>query len=237
MGRTEKWNIECVIYDCDGVLFDSFDANRRLYNTIAQGGGRGPLDNDELKYCHTHTVFESIAHIFREDPAAEQKGTRYFRDHIDFRDFIIYLEMEPNLKEVLGILRGRGIRTAISTNRTTSMKHIMSRYGLWEYFDIVVTAAHQVKRDFEEPDEREIIQARSKPDPEGVGKILDALNVKREAVLYIGDSEIDMMTARSAGVRFVAYKNNEIPSDAVITGHLALLDYLSDGQSLPGVPS
>ena len=40
MDQPVKWDIECVIYDCDGVLFDSLDANRRLYNTIAQGGGR-----------------------------------------------------------------------------------------------------------------------------------------------------------------------------------------------------
>lgn len=229
MDQPEKWDIECVIYDCDGVLFDSFDANRRLYNQIARGGGRQPLDTNELKYCHTHTVFESIAHIFRADAAAGQKGIDYFREHIDFRDFIIYLGMEPNLKETLAILRGRGIRTAINTNRTTSMRHIMTRYGLWDFFDVVVVAAHQVKRDSDETDEREILQARSKPDPEGVGKILDALDVRPEATLYIGDSEIDMGTARSAGVRFIAYKNSTMPADAVINDHLALLDFLLDG--------
>ncbi|HOC45094.1 MAG: HAD family hydrolase [Syntrophorhabdaceae bacterium] len=227
MSRAEKWDIKCVIYDCDGVLFDSFDANRRLYNAIAKGGGRPPLNDDELKYCHTHTVFESIAHIFRGDAGAEQKGTRYFKDHIDFRDFIVYLEMEPHLKEVLTVLRNRGIHTAISTNRTTSMRHIMSRYGLWDFFDIVVTAAHQARSDRDEPDDREILQARSKPDPEGVGKILHALGVGPEATLYIGDSEVDMGTARSAGVRFIAYKNSTMPADAVINDHLALLDLLS----------
>ncbi len=183
----------------------------------------------EIRYCHTHTVFESIAHIFRTDAGAEQKGIEFFRDFIDFRDFIIYLEMEPNIKETLAILRGRGIHTAISTNRTTSMRHIMSRYGLWEFFDVVVTAAHQIKRDWDEPDEREILQARSKPDPEGVAKILQALNVRPEATLYIGDSEIDMGTARSAGVKFIAYKNSTMPADAVINDHLALLDFLADG--------
>lgn len=233
MDRPGKWagggGVECVIYDCDGVLFDSFDANRRLYDQIAKGGGRQPLDIGELRYCHTHTVFESIAHIFRADAAAEHKGIDYFREHIDFRDFIVYLKMEPNLKETLTILRGRGVHTAISTNRTTSMRHIMSRYGLWDLFDVVVVAAHQVKPGPDEPDEREILQARSKPDPEGVGKILEALNVRAEATLYIGDSEIDMGTARSAGVRFIAYKNDTMPAYAVINDHLALIDFLSDG--------
>lgn len=109
------------------------------------------------------------------------------------------------------------------------MRHVMTRYALWDFFDVVVTAEHQVKRDWDEADGREIVQARSKPDPDGVHKILQTLNVAPEAVLYIGDSEIDMGTARSAGVKFIAYKNSTVTADAVIDDHRALLDFLSDG--------
>jgi len=228
MSTSKKWDIECVIYDCDGVLFDSFEANCRLYTMIGKSGGRSSLDEDELRYCHAHTVFESIAHIFRADPEAEQRALEYFRESVDFRDFIIYLEMEPNVKEVLQRLRARGIRTAISTNRTTSMRHIMTRYDLWPYFDMVVVAAHQVKPGPVTADEGEIIQVRSKPDPEGVGKICDALQIGRENVVYIGDSEVDMGTAQASGVKFIAYKNETLAADAVINDHLALLDFLSD---------
>ncbi len=35
--------INCVIYDCDGVLFDSLTANRKLYDQIAVSCDRGPL--------------------------------------------------------------------------------------------------------------------------------------------------------------------------------------------------
>jgi phosphoglycolate phosphatase-like HAD superfamily hydrolase len=55
------------------------------------------------------------------------------------------------------------------------------------------------------------------------------LNVRREATLYIGDSEVDMGTARSSGVRFVAYKNSALEADGSIDDHLALLEFLSDG--------
>jgi phosphoglycolate phosphatase len=228
MNQVKKWDIRCVIYDCDGVLFDSFDANRRLYNTIAQGGGRQQLEIDELRYCHTHTVFESISHIFRSDTAAEQRALEFFRESIDFRNFIVFLKMEPNVKDVLTILRNKSIHTAISTNRTTSMRHIMTRYDLWPYFDLVVTASHELKAGTVTSDAGEIVQARSKPDPEGVEKICDAFGIDREHVVYIGDSEVDMGTAKASGVKFIAYKNEALIADAVITDHLALLDFLSD---------
>ncbi len=229
MDQQKKWNVDCVIYDCDGVLFDSFDANRRLYNSIALVARGTPLDDDELRYCHTHTVYQSIAHICREDAEYERRAQEFFRSNIDFRDFIPYLTMEPHVTDILEALKVRGISRAISTNRTTSMKHIMERYGLWQYFDVVVTAAHQAQAGGDGEPAGTILQAKSKPDPEGVEKILEALNARREATLYIGDSEVDMGTARSSGVRFVAYKNNALEADGSIDDHLALLEFLSDG--------
>jgi phosphoglycolate phosphatase len=210
--------IECVIYDCDGVLFDSLDSNARLYNHIAASVGRSPLTAEEVQYCHAHTVFESISHIFRHDPELENEALAFWKT-IDIRDFIVYLRMEPNLLETLQLLRQGGIKLAISTSRTTSMKHIMEKFDLWPYFDMVVTAL-----DVERP----------KPDPESVEKILAALKIPRDRVLYLGDSLVDRETALSSGVRFVAYKNRNIHGEAFIEDHLDVLQLLSDGKRSQG---
>jgi phosphoglycolate phosphatase-like HAD superfamily hydrolase len=69
-----------------------------------------------------------------------------------------------------------------------------------------------------------------KPHPESVEKILQAFNLKREEAVFVGDSELDQQAAESAGVKFVAYKNREIPSDAFIEDHLELLSIISDGK-------
>ena len=189
-----EWQVDCVIYDCDGVLFDSIETNGRLYNHIATSIGRALLTMEELQYCHTHTVYESINHLFRHDGVLEKKALEFLKQ-VDLQAFIIYLKMEPNLIQTLTLLKEKGIIRAISTNRTTSMKHIMERFNLWPYFDMVVTAL-----DVKHP----------KPHPESVEKILTALNVDRERTLYVGDSEVDRETALSSGVKFIAYKNREI---------------------------
>jgi HAD superfamily hydrolase (TIGR01549 family) len=213
--QQKRWEIDCIIYDCDGVLFDSLEANGRLYNHIATSMGRSPLTNEEHRYCHTHTVFESIRYMFPNDEAQERRAVDFLKKEIDFKDFIKYLKMEPNLLETLNILKNMGKKRAISTNRTTSMKYIMEKFNLSPYFDMVVTA---------------LDVAKPKPDPESVEKILKELKVKRDRVLYVGDSEVDKGTALSSGVRFIAYKNRILEADALIEDHLALLDYLSDGQ-------
>ena len=201
----------CVIYDCDGVLFDSLEANRALYNHIAVSMGRGAITEDELACCHTSTVRESIHCLFKDDPEGEARGLQFLSDEIEFRDYIPYLRMEPHVLETIAALKERDLLTAICTNRTTSMPHLMERFQLGPYFDMVITAL-----DVERP----------KPHPESVERILAGLRVAPGETLYVGDSEVDMKTAQAADVRFVSYKNDAISTGILITDHRDILKFL-----------
>ena len=203
--------VRCVIYDCDGVLFDSLEANRALYNHIAVSVGRKPMSEEELYYCHTNTVLDSIHFLFKDYPEKESKAVEFLNQQIDFKDYLPYLRMEPHLLDTLTVLRERGLMTAICTNRTTSMPHLMKRFGLQPYFDMVVTA---------------LDVARPKPHPESVDKILQGLNVGPAETLYVGDSEVDYKTAKASGVVFVAYKFRVVSSGLYIDDHEQILSLI-----------
>jgi phosphoglycolate phosphatase-like HAD superfamily hydrolase len=97
------------------------------------------------------------------------------------------------------------------------MKYIMERFGLWPYFDLVITIL-----DVQKP----------KPHPESIEKIMETFRVERRETVFVGDSEIDKQTADSAGVRFVSYQNRDIAQDGIVMDdHLALLDFLSEGET------
>ena len=91
------------------------------------------------------------------------------------------------------------------------MKYIMERFNLWPYFEMVVTAL-----DVKNP----------KPDPESIEKIIEAFRLKKEEVVFVGDSEVDKQTAESSRVKFVAYKNPAIANDLFIEDHLELLNII-----------
>lgn len=203
-------DIKCVIYDCDGVLFDSFEANQKLYNDLCNMVGRCPLKEEEIEYAHSHTVFEAIHYIFGEDGFLEQKAFELIKQ-VDLRKYVSLLKMEPHLRQILNLLKACGIKRAINTNRTTSMKYIMEDFNLWPFFDMVVTAL-----DVKNP----------KPHPESIEKIIQSLNVEKNETIFIGDSEVDQKTALSAGVKFVSYKNKEIGNDFFIENHLDLLNII-----------
>lgn len=202
--------LQGVIYDCDGVLFDSYESNKKLYNDICLWIRKTPLTEEELKFVHTHTVFESLHFLFQGNPRQEKEALEVWRN-IDITKYIDALKMEPHLIETLHYLRERGVKRAICTSRSTTMKIIIEKFGLAPYFNMVVTAL-----DVKNP----------KPHPEAIEKIVRALHLEKEKTILVGDSLNDRLAAEAAGVLFVAYKNKEISSALLIDDHRALLDFL-----------
>jgi HAD superfamily hydrolase (TIGR01509 family) len=208
--QKSDYRIRCVIYDCDGVLFDSLEANGRLYSDVCVTIGRDPLSEEELQYVHSHTVLEAIQFISKKDGDLEEKARQVLKQ-IDLRKYIVYLKMEPHLLQTLSQLKERGILRVVNTNRTTSMPYIMEDYKLGPYFEMVVTAL-----DVKNP----------KPHPESVEKILKTFDLKKEEAVFIGDSEVDQQAAKASDVRFIAYKNRAIANGLLIEDHLDLLKIL-----------
>lgn len=205
--RRQAGEIRCVIYDCDGVLFDSLEANRRYYNDLCCAVRGIPLSDEELQYAHIHTTREAIQLFFRNDAELERRAMNHARQ-FDPGAYVSYLTMEPHLLPTLGALGEKGIFRAINTNRTASMKAIIESFHLEAFFDLVTTA-HDVKY--------------PKPHPESVERILKTFGLGKTEAVFVGDSEVDQNTARSAGVRFIAYKNRELRADEYIEDHREIL--------------
>jgi HAD superfamily hydrolase (TIGR01509 family) len=182
-------DVRVVAFDCDGVLFDTAEANRAYYNHLLAHFGRPGMDERQLHFVHIHTVQQSVAHLFAED--ADRQAAMAFRASIDYGQFLKYLTIEPHLKGLLDWMRNR-YRTAIATNRTDTMNRLLSEFGLAGRFDMVVTS---------------LDVARPKPFPDPLFKILARFRIEPRQAVFVGDSEVDEATARAAGVPFIAYRN------------------------------
>ena len=56
-------DIKVVAFDCDGVMFDSQNANRAYYDHLLDRFGLPPMTPEQLAYVHMHTVDESLAFL------------------------------------------------------------------------------------------------------------------------------------------------------------------------------
>jgi len=188
-------NIRLVAFDCDGVMFDTKAANTSYYNEILRFLGKPPLAPEQFEFVHMHTVDESLAFLI-DDPADLEKAGIH-RKAMSYMPFIRDMIIEPHLKPLLKKLKIR-VNTAIATNRTDTMDHVLKEHGLEECFDLVVTAL-----DVENP----------KPHPEPLIRILRHFDLKPREMIYIGDSKLDEMAAKAALVPFVAYGNTGLSAE------------------------
>lgn len=188
-------NIKAVIFDCDGVMFDSLRANINYYNHMLAHFNLPPMDKNEEAYVHMHTADESIAYIFRKTDILE-KALEYRRE-VDYSPFIKDMIIEPSLKPLLRALRPR-FSLAVATNRSNTIGSVLKSNGLEGFFDIVVSSL-DVKR--------------PKPHPEGIFKILDFFGIQPAEAIYVGDSLVDYETAKAAGTPFISFRNLHLPSD------------------------
>ncbi|MBI5602191.1 MAG: HAD family hydrolase [Deltaproteobacteria bacterium] len=198
--------VQVIIFDCDGVLFDSRKSNQFFYNQLLTHFGKPPLTEAALHYVHMHTVTESVEFLFRDGSLRDQVDL--YRQNLDYTSFFRMMEMEPGLLDFLAFIRPWA-KTAISTNRTTTIGPVLTLFSLDPWFDLVVSAL-----DVDRP----------KPDPESIYKIMSYFKVGPEECLFIGDSEVDAQTALSAGVPLVAYKNEELTAALHVGGFSELTD-------------
>ena len=104
-----------------------------------------------------------------------------------------------NSVEYLAIFTGKGRQT----NKIT-----LEILGFTEIFDVVFTGNDVTN---------------SKPDPEALFQILKILNLKNEEVIFIGDSHLDIMAGKSAGIKTAGALWGTVESEKLIN---AKPDYL-----------
>ena len=64
--------IRVVIFDCDGVMFDSRTSNIAFYNHLLAHFGLPPMTEDKTDLVHMATADESIRHVFEGSPYLEE---------------------------------------------------------------------------------------------------------------------------------------------------------------------
>lgn len=193
--------IKVVVFDCDGVMFDTEQSNRIYYNTILNRFDRPDLTTEQFNFVHMSTVTEAIAYLFSDMKSLDEIYA--FCRTMVYEPLIPHMIIEPHLKPLLKLIRER-FKTAIATNRSNTMDAIMDHFELNTLFDLVVTS-----QDVKNP----------KPHPEQLIKIMDHFKTKPDEILYIGDSRTDEKAALNAGVRFVSYQNPSLEAQ----NHIASL--------------
>ena len=181
--------LKAVVFDCDGVMFDTALANRKFYDEVLIAFGKQVLTQEQFRNVHMMTVNAAIEYLF---PDLDDVGQVFEKiKSIGYAKFIPYMEREKGLKTLLAGLKERGLIRGIATNRTNTMDSVLVDNDMTSMFETVVTAT-----DVENP----------KPAPDQLNKIMAQFELSPRQILFVGDSEYDQKAAQRADTWFIAFK-------------------------------
>ena len=176
--------VRALIFDLDGTLIDSKQDLIRSVNAMLEEMGREKLHEDTISGYIGHGAPKLVARALGNGAAEKEReqALRFFLAHYEAHKLDSTCPY-PGVAEALEELRE--FPMAVLTNKPVRVsRRIVEGLGLEKYFRVVYGG-----NSFD----------TKKPDPLGARKILEELGAAAGETLLVGDSEVDVQTARNAG--------------------------------------
>ena len=179
--------IKAVIFDIDGVLLDSLEANYQYYLHLFKR-----FNNHFVPKQEYNDNYEGMPMKVMLSRVMGFTGSKLEEE------FELAKRETPHFQELYKVPRGeqkvikelsRKYKLALVTSRY-GVESTFSTIGLKECFSVVIKFG-----DYQKP----------KPDPEPLFVAIGKLQIKPEEAVYIGDRESDLLAAKAAGMKFVGF--------------------------------
>jgi phosphoglycolate phosphatase len=178
--------VRALIFDLDGTLIDSKRDLIHSVNAMLGEMGCARLDEETISGYIGHgaplLVSRALGSTAREEELrrALQFFLAYYEEH-KMDSTCAY----PGIPDALAALSRKKVPMAVLTNKPVKISvRILESLGLASYFRAIYGG-----NSFE----------TKKPDPFGANKILTEFGAQPRETMIVGDSEVDVQTARNAG--------------------------------------
>lgn len=182
--------IKAVIFDLDGTLTDTL---QDLCNSVNYALCRMEWPErslSEVRQFVGNGVRRLVERAVPQEAEAADVETcfTYFQKH-----YLVHCQdntrLYPGIAGMLREVRSRGFRTAIVSNKLQAGVDELYQTYFRDIIDVAIGEREGLRR---------------KPAADMVELALERLGVSRQEAIYVGDSEVDVQTARNAGLPCVA---------------------------------
>ncbi len=178
--------LETIIFDMDGTLLDSLDGLLHSTNAALEACGYPQRSYEEVRAFVGNGVGKLIERALPgglENPDYERCLAAFKEDYQTA--MIEGTRPYPGILELLDSLNAEGYRLAVVSNKIDSAVKELSAHFFGGRLPVAIGEREHVAR---------------KPAPDSVFAALEELGMPRETAAYVGDSEVDLETARRAGL-------------------------------------
>lgn len=175
-----------IIFDLDGTILETLEDLADSTNAALKVNGFPQRSIDEVRSFVGNGIGKLIERAVPQG-TDEQVTARVLEDFKAYYAIHCMDKTKPydGIIDLLGKLRAQGCLTAVISNKADfAVQTLINKYfpGM---FDLVAGEKAGIPR---------------KPDPTGVFDVMRRLGVERKDTAYVGDSDVDIATAKNAGL-------------------------------------
>lgn len=178
--------MKTCIFDLDGTLLDTLTDLLNAVNHALRLNGMPEHTLEEIRWM----VGRGIRNLMVSAVPSGEDNPLFEKAFKDFSDFYAVHNLDntrpyEGIPELLSTLKEKGVKMAVVSNKVDSATKPLVKQIFGDCVDLAIGESEGVSR---------------KPAPDMVFKAIEELGVKKEDCVYIGDSDIDLMTAVNSGL-------------------------------------
>ena len=179
-----------VIFDLDGTLLDTLEDLTNSVNYAMTAMGWENKSQKEVRLFLGNGIRALMKKCAPMDTTEEdfEKAFSYFKKHYDVHNQDNTRPYEGTL-ELMKHLKEKGLKMAIVSNKVQSAVDALKDKFFSDVIEYALGDSPDIAR---------------KPAPDSCYKVLELLESTKEDAVYIGDSEVDLATAKNAGLDCIA---------------------------------
>ena len=182
--------MKTIIFDLDGTLLDTLAdlADSANYTMEQMGYPKHPTDS--YRYFVGNGVPKLLERCLLEDKRTDeniQTARRIFAEYYNVH-FVDKTKPYDGVAELIEKLRESGVKMAVASNKSDEFTVSLVKRFFGNAFDIVQGGKADVPK---------------KPAPDIVYSIMQKLGAVSENTYFAGDSNVDMYTAKNAGIKAI----------------------------------
>ena len=176
-------NYQTYIFDLDGTLLDSLTDLYLSCNVALKQHGLPERSYEEVRMFVGNGVKKLMERAVPADTSTEMFNRVYedFRAHYLLHN-LDHTQPYAGIPAMLQALKANGKQLAVVSNKFYAATQALVKHFFGDTISVAIGEREQI---------------RKKPAPDTVEEALRQLGVSREGAVYVGDSDVDILTARN----------------------------------------
>ena len=177
---------QAVLFDMDGTVLDTLGDLSNACNHTLRAFGLPERTRTETAHFLGNGAAWLTSHAV-PDGTGEARTQEILHAYQPWYDAHCDIETAPypGIVELMQALKAAGVRQAVISNKQDSAVQLLAARYFPGLLDYAVGESATVRR---------------KPNPDAVLAALAHMGLKKEAAIYVGDTEVDIQTAKNAGL-------------------------------------